>query len=104
MTEIDEKWIEAAVDNYQRLDELRCRFRERVRVAEVTVTSPDGLVEVVVAADGEFRDVVIHDRAVRGLTGAQLSEAVLAACRDARGAADWARRKLYEETFRGFGG
>jgi DNA-binding protein YbaB len=106
MTEIDidEEWLEAAVQNYQRLDALRSRFRNAVETVEVRVTSPDGLVEVVVAADGQFRDVVIAERAVRGLSVAELSKAVLTVCRDARGAADWARRKLYEETFRGFGG
>ncbi len=95
--EIDEAWIEQAVDHYGRLDRMRAELAERAAVTEVTVRSGDGLVEIVVSADGAFRDVRIADAALCGGRGQQLSGTVLAACQRAGEAADWARAKLSEQ-------
>ena len=73
--EIDEAFIEAAVERYQRLDGLLAEFDKAVRGVEVTVSSPDGLVEVLVTADGTIRDVTITG-ALTGRTNAELSRSV----------------------------
>ena len=57
--EIDEAFIEAAVERYQRLDARLAEFEKALAGVEVTVSSPDGLVEVVVTADGTIRDVQV---------------------------------------------
>ncbi len=69
-----------------------------VRGVEVTVSSPDGLVEVVVTADGTIRDVTITG-ALTGRTSAELSRSVRQAVVAAADAAAWARSKLHAETF-----
>ncbi len=96
--EIDEAFIEAAVERYQRLDGLLAEFEKAVRGVEVTVSSPDGLVEVVVTADGTIRDVTITGT-LGGRTSAELSRSVRQAVAAAADAAAWARRKLHAETF-----
>jgi DNA-binding protein YbaB len=96
--EIDEAFIEAAVERYQRLDALLAEFDKAVRGVEVTVSSPDGLVEVVVTADGTIRDVTITG-ALAGRTNAELSRSVRQAVAAAADAAAWARGKLHAETF-----
>ena len=60
--EIDETWIEQAVERYRRIDALLADFDKAVSTVEVSVRSPDGLVEVVVTADGTIRDVRIDRR------------------------------------------
>ncbi|MEV4514965.1 YbaB/EbfC family nucleoid-associated protein [Dactylosporangium sp. NPDC049525] len=95
--EIDETWIEQAVERYRRIDALLAEFDKAVTTVEVSVRSPDGLVEVVVTADGTIRDVRIDQ--VRGQTGAELSRSVRAAVTAATDAAAWARKKLHAETF-----
>jgi DNA-binding protein YbaB len=95
--EIDEAWIEQAVRQRRRLDALRAELAGLAARASVTVRSGDGLVEVVVAADGTFRDVAISDAALRVGGGRELSRTVLAACQDAGVAASWARDKLSEQ-------
>ena len=96
--EIDEAFIEAAVERYQRLDGLLAEFDKAVRGVEVTVSSPDGLVEVVVAADGCIRDVQIGQH-FHGRSAAELSRSVREAVSAAADAAAWARQKLHAETF-----
>jgi len=96
--EIDEAFIEAAVERYQRLDELLADFDKAVRGVEVTVSSPDGLVEVVVTADGTIRDVTINGTPA-GRSNADLSRSVRQAVVAAADAAAWARTKLHAETF-----
>lgn len=95
--EIDETWIEQAVERYRRIDALLAEFDKAVTTVEVSVRSPDGLVEVVVTADGTIRDVRIDQ--LRGQTGAELSRSVRAAVTAAADAAAWARKKLHAETF-----
>jgi len=96
--EIDEAFIEAAVERYQRLDGLLAEFDKAVRGVEVTVSSPDGLVEVLVTADGTIRDVTITG-ALTGRTNAELSRSVRQAVAAAADAAAWARSKLHAEMF-----
>ncbi len=96
--EIDEAFVEEAIERYRRLDALAAEFEKAVRAVEVTVTSPDGLVEVIVTADGTIRDVTIGP--VAGHGSAELSRSVRQAVAAAADAAAWARTKLHAETFR----
>ena len=96
--EIDEAWVEEAIERYRRIETLRERFDKAARATDVTVRSPDGLVEVVVTAAGEVTDVrVLGD--LRGRGNRDLSAALTAAVASAADAARWAREKLRAETF-----
>jgi DNA-binding protein YbaB len=99
--EIDEAFIEEAVERYQRVDALLTDFEKAMRGVEVTVSSPDGLVEVVVRADGTIRDVTITGT-LTGRSSAQLSRSIRDAVTAAADAASWARAKLHAETFGGY--
>ena len=96
--EIDEAWIEEAVRRYRRIESLQAEFDQAVATVEVTVRSPDGLVEVVVTAAGTIVDVrflaPLQNRATRDVAGS-----VQAAVTAAADAAEWAREKLHNETF-----
>ena len=96
--EIDEAWIEEAVERYGRIEALLAEFDKAVKGVEVTVRSPDGLVEVVVTAAGTIRDVVISGP-LQGRTSEELSLSVRAAVVAAADAAAWAREKLHADTF-----
>ena len=71
-------------------ERLLAEFDKALAKVEVTVRSPDGLVEVVVGADGAIRDVVISEPA-HGRSPRDLSRAVQAAVTAAADAAQWAR-------------
>jgi DNA-binding protein YbaB len=94
--EIDEGWIDEAVERYQRIEARLAEFDRAVKEVTVTVSSPGGLVEVVVTADGTVRDVRIHDHA---RTNDELARAVRDAVTAAADAAAWARQKMHAETF-----
>ena len=96
--EIDEAWIEEAVERYRRIDAMLAEFDKAVKSVEVTVRSPDGLVEVLVTADGTIRDVRVNGQ-LHGRSGAELSRSVREAVTAAADAAAWAREKLHAETF-----
>jgi DNA-binding protein YbaB len=96
--EIDDAWIEEAVERYRRIDALLAEFDKAVKGVEVTVRSPDGLVEVVVTAEGTIKDVTITGP-LQGRSSAELSRSVRDAVAAAADAAAWARRKLHDETF-----
>ena len=96
--EIDESWVEEAVERYRRIEALQAGFEQAIRRAEVTVRSPDNLVEVVVTAAGEITDVRLLG-APASRTNADLSRSVRAAVTAAADAARWARKKLHVETF-----
>lgn len=96
--EIDEAWIEEAVERYRRIEALHAEFDKAVKTVEVTVRSADGLVEVLVTADGTIRDVRI-DGPLHNRTGEALSRSVREAVTAAADAAAWARKKLQAETF-----
>jgi DNA-binding protein YbaB len=99
--EIDEVWIEQAVERYRRIDAMLAEFDKAVKSVEVTVRSPDGLVEVLVTADGTIRDVRINGQ-VQGRSSAELSRSIREAVTAAADAASWAREKLHAETFNEF--
>jgi DNA-binding protein YbaB len=96
--EIDEAWIELAVERYRRIEALHAEFDKAVKTVEVTVRSADGLVEVVVTADGTIRDVRI-DGSPHNRTNEALSRSVREAVTAAADAAAWARQKLHAERF-----
>ncbi|MFI6763339.1 YbaB/EbfC family nucleoid-associated protein [Micromonospora sp. NPDC050417] len=96
--EIDEVWIEEAVERYRRIESLQAEFDQAVRAVEVSVRSPDGLVEVVVTADGTITDVRFL-APVQQRGNADLARSVRAAVTAAADAAGWAREKLHTETF-----
>ena len=99
--EIDEAWIEEAIERYRRIESLRDEFDKAVRTTEVTVRSPDGLVEVVVTASGEVTDVRLHGN-LSGRTNRDVSMSMQTAISAAADAARWAREKLRAETFRDY--
>jgi DNA-binding protein YbaB len=96
--EIDETFIEEAIERYQRLDARLAEFDKAVRTVEVTVRSPDGTVEVLVAADGTIRDVTVTG-SLDGRTSTELSRSIRQAVVAAADAAAWARTTLHAETF-----
>jgi DNA-binding protein YbaB len=96
--EIDEMWIEEAVERYRRIETMLAEFDQAIKSVEVTVRSPDGLVEVVVTADGTIRDVHINGQ-LHGRSSADVSRSISEAVTAAADAASWARQKLHAETF-----
>ncbi len=96
--EIDEAWIGEAIDRYERIEARLAEFEQAVKGVDVTVRSPDGLVEVVVTADGAIRDVQVRGQ-LTGRTAADLSRSIREAVVAAADAATWARQKLHSETF-----
>jgi DNA-binding protein YbaB len=99
--EIDEGWIEQAVERYRRIEALQAEFDQAARGLKVTVHSPDGLVEIVVTAAGAITDVRITG-ALNGRSNAELSKSIQAAVTAAADAARWAREKLHDEMFAGY--
>jgi len=95
---VEEAWIDDAIERYQRAERLLAEFDRALATVDVTVRSPDGLVEVVVTADGTIRDVVISESA-HGRSTRELSRAVQAAVTAAADAAAWARTKLHQDMF-----
>ena len=95
---MDDAWIERAIQSYQRMERLIADFDKTLAAVDVTVHSPDGLVTVVVGADGVIKDVVIGDEA-RERSPRELSRSVQAAVAAAADAAGWARQRLHRETF-----
>jgi DNA-binding protein YbaB len=99
--EIDEAWIEEAIERYQRVEALLGDFERALSRVDVNVRSPDGLVEIVVGADGVIRDVTISE-AAQGRDPRELSKAVQAAVTAAADAARWARAKVHQDIFNGY--
>src|SRR5690606_21681294 len=96
--EIDEGWIEEAIERYRRIESLQAEFDKAAHAVRVTVRSPDDLVEMVVTAAGEIIDVRVFNEP-NGHTNVALSRSVHAAVTAAANAARWAREKLYAQTF-----
>src|SRR5262245_35558074 len=96
--EIDEAFIDEAVRRYQRIDARMAEFRRVSEEMDVTVRSPDGLVEVVVSVAGVIRDIVIDEQLLTR-SGVDVSTSVRLAVTAAADAAEWARAKLHAETF-----
>jgi DNA-binding protein YbaB len=99
--EIDEAWIEEAVERYRRIETVLAEFAKAATSIEVTVRSPDGMVEVLVTADGTIRDVRILG-SLAGRSNVDVSRSVREAVTAAADAATWARQKLQTETFGDF--
>ena len=99
---VDESWIEEAIERYQRIEALQADFDKAMARIDVTVASPDGLVEIVVGADGVIREVVISESA-QGRPVRELSRAVQAAVTAAADAAAWARARLRQDMFGEYG-
>ena len=96
--EVDESWIEQAIERYRRIEQVQAEFERALAKVDVTVRSPDGLVEVVVSADGAIREVVISDSGL-GRGSRELSRAVQSAVTAAADAASWARTKVHQDMF-----
>lgn len=96
--EIDETWIEDAIERYRHIEARQVEFDKAVHAVEVTVRSPDGTVEIVVNATGAVVDVRIHG-ALQARSNADLAGAVRSTVVAAADAARWAREKLWAETF-----
>jgi DNA-binding protein YbaB len=96
--EIDEAFIDEAIERYQRVEVQLAEFNQACAAMDVTVRSPDGLVEVIVTLAGTIRDVVIDERLLDE-SGHTVSTSVRLAVTAAADAAMWARQKLQAETF-----
>jgi hypothetical protein len=99
--EIDESFVEQAIERYRRIESLQSHFDRAVNTIEVSVRSPDDLVEVVVTAAGTIVDVRVGAEMTRR-TNVEVSRSVYAAVTAAADAARWAREKLHAETFGGY--
>jgi len=99
--EIDEAWIDEAIERYRRIDVLRAEFDKAVAAHLVSVHSPDDTVEVLVTAAGDIADVRISGN-LQNRNAADLAREVQAVVTNAAEAARWAREKLHDEVFGGF--
>jgi len=99
--EIDEAWIDEAIDRYRRIDALRAEFDKLVTAHVVSVHSPDDTIEVLVTAAGDITDVHIRG-SLQNRTAAELAQEVQAVVTSAAEAARWAREKLHNEVFGAF--
>jgi DNA-binding protein YbaB len=96
--EIDEAWVDEAIERYRRIEAVQAEFDKAVRGLEVTVRSPDDLVQVVVSGDGAIRQVAVVG-SLHGRSNEELSRSIQSTVTAATDAARWARQKLREETF-----
>ncbi|MCA2214553.1 YbaB/EbfC family nucleoid-associated protein [Jidongwangia harbinensis] len=96
--EIDEAWIDEAIERYRRIDVLRAEFEKAVTGHVVSVHSPDDTVEVLVTAAGDITDVRIRG-SLQNRSAGDLAREVQAVVADAAEAARWARDKLHAEIF-----
>jgi DNA-binding protein YbaB len=96
--EIDDAWVEEAIDAYRRIEERQASYARALSQLEVSVRSPDGAVEIVVGAEGRVRRVQVTG-SLDAMSNADLARAIEQATSAAHDAAQWARRKLYDETF-----
>lgn len=99
--EIDEAWIDEAIDRYRRVDALRAEFDKAVTAHMVSVHSPDNTVEVLVTAAGDITDVRIRG-SLQNRSATDLALQVQAVVTSATEAARWAREKLHDEVFGAF--
>ncbi|BCY05199.1 YbaB/EbfC family DNA-binding protein [Actinoplanes sp. L3-i22] len=99
--EIDEAWIDDAIDRYKRVEGLRAEFDKAVAAHQVTVHSPDQSIEVVVSAAGDILDVRVHGALARR-DAVEFARELKAVVTSATEAARWAREKLHAEVFGSF--
>ncbi|GAA0524143.1 hypothetical protein GCM10010172_00680 [Paractinoplanes ferrugineus] len=96
--EIDEAWIDDAIERYQSLERLRDEFDKAVASHSVSVHSPDNSIEIVVTAAGAITDVRIHGP-LHHRNPAEFAREIKAVVTTAADAARWAREKLRGEVF-----
>ena len=96
--EIDESWIDEAIERYRRLDQLRADFDKAVASHVVSVHSPDDSIEIVVTAAGEITDVRING-ALHHRNPIEFAREIRSVVTTASDAARWAREKLHGEIF-----
>ena len=96
--EIDEVWIDEAIERYQRIERLRGEFEKAVASHSVSVHSPDNSIEIVVTAAGAITDVRIHGT-LHHRNPAEFAREIQAVVTTAADAARWAREKLHGEVF-----
>jgi hypothetical protein len=96
--EIDEAWIDEAIDRYRRLDQARAEFDKAVASHVVSVHSPDDSIEIVVTASGAITDVKIHG-SLQHRNPIEFAREMQAVVTNAAEAARWARDKLQGEIF-----
>nr|WP_308425678.1 YbaB/EbfC family DNA-binding protein [Pilimelia terevasa] len=95
---MDEAWLEEAAARYRRIGQLRARLDRAAHEIEVTVRSPDELVEVRVTAAGAIVDVCLAAGAcARPVT--ELATSIKVAVGSAIDGAQWARRKIERDLF-----
>lgn len=98
MSELDEAWVEVAIARHRWYERLLAELHAWVSRTEVSVRSPDQLVEVRVTADGSVRQVNLVGP-VQGRTSVEVSRSIQQALSGAAEAAGWARRVMYAEAF-----
>ena len=101
--EIDEVWIDQAIDRYRHIEQLRAEFDKAVVAHSVSVHSPDQSIEVVVTAAGDIVDVQIHG-GLQHRDAAEFAREIRTVVTSAAEAARWAREKLHGEVFGAFRG
>jgi hypothetical protein len=99
--EIDEAWIDEAIDRYRHIEELRADFDKTVAAHTVSVHSPDQSIEVVVTAAGDIVDVRVHG-GMQHRQAAEFAREIRSVVTSAAEAARWAREKLHAEVFGSF--
>lgn len=99
--EIDEAWIDEAIERYRQIEKLRAEFDKAVVEHTVSVHSPDQTIEVVVTAAGDIVDVRLHGVLSHRDT-AEFARQMKAVVTSAAEAASWARAKLHGEVFGSF--
>jgi len=99
--EIDEAWIDEAIERYRRIEALRAEFDKAATTQVVSVHSPDDTVEVLVTAAGDITDVRIRG-SLHHRTSSELAREIQAVVANAAEAARWAREKLHDEIFGAF--
>jgi DNA-binding protein YbaB len=96
--EIDDAWVEEAIEAYRRIEEKQASFARALERLEVSVRSSDDAVEVIVGADGLIKRVAVLGE-LSWMSNEDLARSIHQATSAAHEAARWARRKLHEETF-----
>ncbi|MEV6349833.1 YbaB/EbfC family nucleoid-associated protein [Actinoplanes sp. NPDC051851] len=99
--EIDEAWIDEAIDRYRHVEILRAELDRAIAAHTVSVYSPDRSIEVVVTAAGDIVDVRIHG-VLRHREPTEFAREIRAVVTSATEAARWAREKLQAEVFGSF--
>ena len=96
--EIDESWIDDAIERHRRFEQLRGDYDKAVASHRVSVHSPDDSIEVVVTAAGDIADIKING-ALHHRNPVEFARELQAVVTNAAEAARWAREKLHGEVF-----